>query len=70
MKYENEKLINEITRQYSKINHFAGAMGTDTDHLARLLVGHEDWTQPEIEKAASLLHLRDEEIQPLFFTLA
>jgi len=70
LKYNQKVLKKRICKDYICFEFFARCMGTSTEHLFAMLQGVEDWTQPEIEKAASLLHLQDEEIQPLFFTLA
>jgi len=69
MAFDYSKLRGKIKEIFGTQNHFAEAIGMSNTSISLKLNNQREWTQREIDKAAKLLGIGDNEIALYFFTL-
>ena len=69
MAYDYSKLIGRITEKFGTRRKFAAAIGLSVHSMSVKLNNKQGFSQPEIERAKSLLAIADNEIGEYFFTL-
>lgn len=69
MAFDYSKLRGKIKEVFGTQDHFANAMGMSNTSVSLKLNNQREWTQREIDKAAKLLRIEDNEITLYFFTL-
>lgn len=67
MSFEYSKLLGKIVEVYGTRRAFSKALSVTENTLSLKLSGKRSFTQPEIDKACSLLGIQSKEIPAYFF---
>lgn len=68
MAFDYRKLRGKIREVFDTQENFAKAMIMGTTSLSAKLNNYVQWTQSEIDRACTLLEIKDDEITVYFFT--